>query len=134
MPIPDMVLWKYLKMVEDEGLGSLLRLGVREAARQLGGKAKAYAIHVKGLELTAYHPQTIMGAALGYAVSTRGGDYNNVYASLEYSWTREKAKKEFGTSEAVDIKSTRAKGYVIKNAVIANILIDSIGLCKVPSF
>jgi len=122
------------QMVEDKGLGSLLRLGVREAARQLGGEARAYAIHVKGLELTAYHPKAIMGTALGYAVSTRGGDYNNVYASLEYSWTREQAEKEFGTRDAVDIKSSTAKGYVIKKAVIANILVDSIGLCKVPVF
>jgi len=73
-----------------------------------------------------------MGTALGYAVSSRGGDYNNVYASLEYSWTEDEALKDFGTKEAVDINSISAKGYVIKKAVLANILIDSLGLCKVP--
>jgi aldehyde:ferredoxin oxidoreductase len=73
-----------------------------------------------------------MGTALGYAVSSRGGDYNNVYASLEYSWTKEQAKKEFGTKEAVNIKSISAKGRLIKKAVITNIIIDCLGLCKVP--
>lgn len=120
------------QMAENRGLGRLLRQGVRQAAQALGPEAQKFAVHVKGLELTAYHPKAIMGTALGYAVSSRGGDYNNVYASLEYSWTREQAQKEFGTPEAVDIKSVIAKGYVIKKAVITNILVDCLGLCKVP--
>jgi aldehyde:ferredoxin oxidoreductase len=113
-------------------LGRLLGRGVRYAAQQIGEAAAAHAAHVKGLELTAYHPNAIMGTALGYAVSSRGGDYNNVYASLEYSWTREQALQEFGTDQAVNIHATRAKGHLIKKAVVANILVDSLGLCKVP--
>ena len=120
------------QMIDNKGLGKLLRLGVRHAAHKMGEKTQKYAAHVKGLELTGYHPGTIMGTALGYAVSSRGGDYNNVYASLEYSWTKEEAEDEFGTSEAVNIKSIKAKGFVIKKAVITNILVDSLGLCKVP--
>ena len=119
-------------MVEAKGLGKILRLGVRRAAQLIGNGASKYAAHIKGLELTGYHPSAIMGTALGYAVSSRGGDYNNVYASLEYSWTKEQAKKEFGTHEAVNIKSICAKGLVIKKAVTTNIIIDSLGLCKVP--
>jgi aldehyde:ferredoxin oxidoreductase len=113
-------------------LGRLLGRGVRYAAQQIGGTAAAHAAHVKGLELTAYHPNAIMGTALGYAVSSRGGDYNNVYASLEYSWTKEQALREFGTDQAVNIHGTRAKGHLIKKAVVTNILVDSLGLCKVP--
>lgn len=120
------------QMVEGKGLGNVLCLGVRKAAEIIGNGAKQYAAHVKGLELTAYHPTAIMGTALGYAVSSRGGDYNNVYASLEYSWSETKAKKEFGTREAVNIKSIMAKGKVIKKAVITNIIVDSLGFCKVP--
>ncbi len=121
-----------VQMVEAKGLGKILRLGVRRAAQLIGNGASKYAAHIKGLELTGYHPSAIMGTALGYAVSSRGGDYNNVYASLEYSWTKEQAKKEFGTHEAVNIKSICAKGLVIKKAVTTNIIIDSLGLCKVP--
>ncbi|MEH0018365.1 MAG: aldehyde ferredoxin oxidoreductase C-terminal domain-containing protein [Desulfobacter sp.] len=120
------------QMAENKGLGSLLRLGVRAAAQALGPESQSHAVHVKGLELTAYHPESIMGTALGYAVSSRGGDYNNVYASLEYSWTKDEAEAEFGTAEAVDIQSHKAKGFLIKKAVITNILVDSLGLCKVP--
>ena len=120
------------QMVEDKGLGIILRDGVRKAAELIGNGAYKYAAHIKGLELTAYHPSAIMGTALGYAVSSRGGDYNNVYASLEYNWTKEQAKKEFGTKEAVNIKSISAKGRLIKKAVITNIIVDCLGLCKVP--
>jgi aldehyde:ferredoxin oxidoreductase len=120
------------QMVEGKGLGKILCLGVRKAAEIIGNGADAYAAHVKGLELTAYHPSAIMGTALGYAVSSRGGDYNNVYASLEYSWTAAEAAKEFGTREAVNIHAITAKGVLIKKAVIANIIIDCLGICKVP--
>ncbi|MCD4741306.1 MAG: hypothetical protein K8R67_02320 [Desulfobacteraceae bacterium] len=120
------------QMIEGKGLGKILCLGVRKAAEIIGNGAKQYAAHVKGLELTAYHPTAIMGTALGYAVSSRGGDYNNVYASLEYGWSETEAENEFGTREAVNIKSILAKGKVIKKAVTTNIIVDSLGLCKVP--
>jgi aldehyde:ferredoxin oxidoreductase len=113
-------------------LGRMLGRGVRDAAEQIGGDAAACAAHVNGLELTAYHPNAIMGTALGYAVSSRGGDYNNVYASLEYSWSKDQAVQEFGTASAVDIHATEAKGLLIRKAVVTNILVDTLGLCKVP--
>ncbi|MBU8848394.1 MAG: hypothetical protein KOO64_02570 [Desulfobacterales bacterium] len=120
------------QMIEDKGLGKILCLGVRKAAEIIGKGARQHAAHVKGLELTAYHPTAIMGTALGYAVSSRGGDYNNVYASLEYSWSETEAENEFGTREAVNIKSITAKGKVIKKAVTTNIIVDCLGICKVP--
>jgi len=115
-----------------EGLGKILGQGIRKTAETIGNGTFKHAAHVKGLELTAYHPSAIMGSALGYAVSSRGGDYNNVYASLEYSWTPDEAEKEFGTREAVNIKSIEAKGQLVKKAITTNILVDSLGLCKVP--
>lgn len=120
------------QMVDAKGLGRILRLGVREAAAAFGKRSSRYAAHVKGLELTAYHPCAIMGTALGYAVSSRGGDYNNVYASLEYSMSEKESEQEFGTKDAVNIKMISAKGQLIKKAVITNILVDCLGLCKVP--
>jgi len=120
------------QMVEGKGLGEILGLGIKKAAELIGNGASKHAAHVKGLELTAYHPAAIMGSALGYAVSSRGGDYNNVYASLEYSWTEAEAEKEFGTKEAVNIKAIMAKGRLIKKAIVTNIIVDCLGLCKVP--
>jgi aldehyde:ferredoxin oxidoreductase len=120
------------QMAFAQGFGALLSRGVREVARIVGKGADRYAAHVKGLELSAYHPGSIMGTALGYAVSSRGGDYNNVYASLEYRWSKDLASMHFGSPEAVDIHASSGKGKLIRRAVLVNIVLDSLGLCKVP--
>ncbi len=128
------VMGEVIRMISDRsGLGRILSLGVRGAAEEIGGPAKDYAAHVKGLELSAYHPAGAPGTALGYAVSSRGGDYNNVYASLEHRWSAEKAKDVFGTARAVDPESEEGKGRLIARAVIVNVVIDSLGLCKAPA-
>ena len=121
------------QMAHGDGFGALLSQGVKQAAGIIGKGAENHAAHVKGLELSAYHPGSLMGTALGYAVSSRGGDYNNVYASLEYRWTREQASENFGTPEAADIHAPGGKGKLIRRAVLVNIVLDSLGLCKVPA-
>jgi len=121
------------QMAVGEGLGKILAQGVRRAARTLGKGAHRYAAHVKGLELTAYHPAGILGSALGYAVSSRGGDYNNVYSSLEHSWTARKGADAFGSTESVDTKRPSGKGRLMRRATLVNIVVDSLGLCKVPT-
>ena len=120
------------QMAEGDGLGGLLSQGVKRAAQIIGKGAHQYAAHVKGLELAAYHPGSIMGTALGYAISSRGGDYSNVYSSLEHRWSEEQADREIGSRTAVDIRAHTGKGKLIKRAVLVNIVLDSLGLCKVP--
>jgi len=121
------------QMAAGEGLGRILAQGVRRAAETIGKGARRYAAHVKGLELTAYHPAAILGSALGYAVSSRGGDYNNVYSSLEHRWPAQKGADAFGSPEAVDTKRPSGKGRLMRRAVLVNIIVDSLGLCKVPT-
>lgn len=116
----------------EEGIGNILSQGVMRAAEMIGKGAEKYAAHVKGLELTAYNPVAILGSALGYAVSSRGGDYNNVYASMEHRWSKEKAKQAFGTEKSVDIHSSAGKGPLVRRAVLVNVMVDCLGLCKVP--
>ena len=121
------------QMAAGKGLGGILAQGVRRAAAVIGGDAGQFAAHVKGLELTAYHPAAMLGSALGYAVSSRGGDYNNVYASLEHRWPAEKGAAAFGSAESVDRHRPSGKGYLVRRAVLVNIIVDSLGLCKVPT-
>ena len=121
------------QMAAGEGLGGILAQGVRRAATIIGKGAHRYAAHVKGLELTAYHPAAILGSALGYAVSSRGGDYNNVYASLEHRWPAQQGAAAFGSPESVDTQRPGGKGRLVRRAVLVNIIVDSLGLCKVPT-
>jgi len=121
------------QMAQRKGFAAVLAKGIKKAASEIGRGADRFAPHVKGLELSAYHPFYIMGTALGYAVSSRGGDYNQLYAALEYGWSPEKARAELGTAEAVDLRSIRGKGALIRRAMLVNIALDNIGICKVPA-
>jgi aldehyde:ferredoxin oxidoreductase len=121
------------QIINHEGLGHVLSKGVRRAAQVIGRGAESYAPHVKGLEMAGYHPYHIMGTALGYAVASRGADFNDVYATLEYKWLPEKATEVFGTPRAVDLKSIQGKAELVRRARIVGIVLDSLGLCKVPA-
>ena len=121
------------QMAAGEGLGGILAQGVKRAAAVIGNDSWKFAAHVKGLELTAYHPADMLGSALGYAVSSRGGDYNNVYASLEHRWSAAKGTDAFGSADSVDRRRSAGKGRLVRRAVLVNIIVDSLGLCKVPT-
>lgn len=59
------------KMARGEGCGEWLAQGVADITRRFPS-AKPFAMHVKGLEMPAYHPNAAKGVALAYAVSERG--------------------------------------------------------------
>ncbi|NIQ40316.1 MAG: aldehyde ferredoxin oxidoreductase [Proteobacteria bacterium] len=120
-------------IVRREGLGGILSRGVREGAKIIGRGSERFAYHTKGLELTGYDPRGLLGTALGYAVSERGGDFNSFYATLEYRWSTERAEAEFGTAQAVNRLSPQGKGDMIKRAFLVTAVLDSLGICKVPA-
>jgi len=115
------------------GLGKILAQGVRRAAKIFGKKTEKYAYHVKGVEIYGADPRGLMGTALSYAVSLRGGDFTSVYPIPEYRYSPEKAKREFGTEQVVNFTATEGKGALVKKCMIVSMVIDSLGLCKVPS-
>ena len=120
------------QIVARKGLGGILSHGVGMAAPVIGRGAQRFAYHTKGLELTGYDPRALMGTALTYAVSTRGGDFTSVYPSAEYRWSSETAMKEIGVPEAVNAASPQGKGLLVRRAMIASAAIDALGLCKIP--
>jgi len=121
------------QMCSGEGLGAVLAGGVRQAAATIGRGAERYAAHVKGLELSGYHPNNIMGTALGYAVASRGADFNDVYATIEYKRLPEEGSEEFGSPQAADLKSIQGKAGLVRKSMIIGTVLDSLGLCKVPA-
>jgi aldehyde:ferredoxin oxidoreductase len=121
------------QMAYGEGLGATLAQGLRRAAQVIGRGAERYAAHVKGLEMAGYHPANIMGTALGYAVSSRGADFSDVYATLEYKWLPNEASDELGKPKAADLKSIHGKAELVRRSMIIGMVIDCLGLCKVPS-
>jgi aldehyde:ferredoxin oxidoreductase len=59
------------KMAKVEGCGEWLSQGVAKIAESYP-EAAPFAMHVKGLEMPAYHPNAAKGMALAYAISERG--------------------------------------------------------------
>jgi len=121
------------QMAAGEGFGGILAKGVRQAAGIIGRGAENYAPHVKGLELAGYHPDNIMGTALGYTVSNRGADFSDVYAALEYKWMPDEKIEEFGLPETIDLYSIQGKAALVRQCMIVGMVMDCLGLCKVPA-
>jgi aldehyde:ferredoxin oxidoreductase len=121
------------QMAAGEGLGAILAGGVRRAAMVIGRGAENYAPHVKGLEVAGYHPTNIMGTALGYTVSNRGADFSDVYASLEYKWMPDEKIEAFGLPKTIDLNSIHGKAALVRQCMIVGMVMDCLGLCKVPS-
>jgi aldehyde:ferredoxin oxidoreductase len=59
------------KMARVEGCGEWLAQGVAAIAAE-HPESQPFAMHVKGLEMPAYHPNAAKGTALAYAISERG--------------------------------------------------------------
>ncbi|MGD8942516.1 MAG: aldehyde ferredoxin oxidoreductase family protein [Desulfobacterales bacterium] len=121
------------QMADGEGFGKVLAGGVRKAAQIIGRGAENYAAHIKGLEMAGYHPYNMMGTALGYSVSSRGADFSDIYATLEYKWLPEKATKVFGTPVSSDPRSIQGKAQLVRRSMIVGSVLDCLGLCKVPA-
>jgi aldehyde:ferredoxin oxidoreductase len=71
-------LTKRLATRTDE-LGSLLAEGTMRMAIQWGGEAQNWAIHVKGLECSAYNAFTIPGMALSFGTSPIGAHHKDAW-------------------------------------------------------
>ena len=115
------------------GLGDILAEGVARAAQLIGGGSHRYAHHSKGLELTGFDPRGLKATALGYAVSTRGGDFTSVYALPETKWEPDKCQKVFGSRSAADRFAHEGKGELVRRATSVSAVLDALGICKVPA-
>jgi aldehyde:ferredoxin oxidoreductase len=71
------------KVASREGIGDLLAEGVKRAAEQIGKGAEDYAMHVKGMEISAYEPRAAKAHGLNYATANNGASHNYGYARQE---------------------------------------------------
>ena len=119
-------------MAAGEGFAGLLGHGVRQAALKLGRGSHRYAYHVKGLELASFDPRAAWGTALGYAVSSRGGDYSSVYAHHEFDPPASATESFYGGGESANPLRPAGKAALVRRSLIVSAVVDALGLCKVP--
>jgi aldehyde:ferredoxin oxidoreductase len=101
--IPEKVGWgdfeKAQKLIidigKDEGLGKLVSRGIRAASEALGKGSHRWAMHVKGLEISAYNCHACPGMALSFGTSPIGGSHKDAWViSWEISTDRLSYSKE----------------------------------------
>lgn len=110
-----------------EGLGRLLGEGVRLAAEEMGGLAKEFAMHVKGLEFPAHDPRAFNGLALSYATSNRGACH---LAAFSHGFERALSMPELGYDKPHDRIAIEGKGEFIAKMQNVSGMYDSLKLCK----
>ena len=82
-------------LIEDiayrRGFGDVLAEGVRYVAEKIGGDATRWAMHIKGLEISAYDCHAAPAMALAFATSSVGAHHKDAWViSWEVSFGREK--------------------------------------------
>ena len=114
-----------LSLIEDiayrRGLGQMLSEGVRAAARQIGGEAFHYAMHVKGMELPGYDPRGAFGSYLSYSVNPRGGCHRRAWPP------------KFEILGNVPPYEWKGKASLIKDMFDERIILHSLLVCDFPA-
>jgi aldehyde:ferredoxin oxidoreductase len=101
------------------GLGNVLAEGVRSAASQIGGGSQAWAMQIKGLEITAYNCHTAPAMALAYATSPVGAHHKDAWV---IGW--ETLHDRFGYGE-------EKAAYVIETQHTRGVF-ELLGVCRFP--
>ena len=73
-----------------------------------------------------------MGTALGYAVASRGADFNDVFATLEYKWRPDENTPSTAARKVPNLHSIHGKAELVRKSRIMGSVLDSLGMCKVP--
>jgi aldehyde:ferredoxin oxidoreductase len=77
---PEIVLQLIHKIAKREGIGALLSEGVKRASKQIGKGSDTFAIHVKGMEQSAYATHSATAMLLAYMTCDVGAHHNRAWA------------------------------------------------------
>jgi aldehyde:ferredoxin oxidoreductase len=114
---------EYVKQM-GEGTGKGKELG--KGSKSLSGSYKKdVSMHSKGLELPGYDPRGLMGMALAYATSNRGGCHLRGYMA---------GPEVLGKPERVDRLTFSGKAQLVKIYQDETATFDSMILCRFSSF
>ena len=103
------------------GHGATLGLGVKAAAENFSGGASDFAVHVKGLECSAYACHLCPGMALSFGTSPIGAHHKDAWV---ISW-------EISTGRRAEYNVEKAD-KVIEFQRIRGGMFESLGVCRFP--
>ncbi|ABM80223.1 aldehyde ferredoxin oxidoreductase family protein [Hyperthermus butylicus] len=119
---------KLAKLVEDiayrRGVGDLLAEGVKRVSEKVG--ETWYAMHVKGLEVSAYDCHAAPGMALSYATSPIGAHHKDAWV---ISWEVQHGRFKYGREKVLRvIELQRIRGGFFETAVTCRFPFVELGL------
>lgn len=102
------------------GLGAVLAEGVRSACKVVGGGSADWAMHVKGLEISAYDCHAAPGMALAYGTSSIGAHHKDAWV---ITWEIKTGRASYDEGK-VD--------FLIKTQLIRGGLFEALTVCRFP--
>jgi len=134
-PVPWGDATTILSLLEDiavrRGVGDVLALGTREAARRIGQGSEAWATEIKGREMAMHDPRGKKGQGISMTTSPKGGDH--MQAVHDEGFQVGGPYPELGLDKAMNRLDTAGKAQMVKitQDAVATIA-DCLGLCKLP--
>lgn len=114
-------------MAHNEGFGSILGLGSREAARRIGRNAEEYAVQVKGMEMAMHDPRARSSLGLAYATANRGACHLQGQSSIFESRATDPS---IGIPEPLPPFATEGKAELVIKSQSLGSAYDSLCLCR----
>jgi aldehyde:ferredoxin oxidoreductase len=123
----DVLVAMIKKIGEQQDIGVLLGQGTAKAAKDLGGVAEEFAVHVKGLEFPAHDPRNATGTGLQFATSARGACH---LSSFTHDFEIGCTFPELGYDKSPDRWAIAGKGEFIAKFQNVMGMFDSLTHCK----
>ena len=104
------------EMANMEGMGAIFGKGTKAAAEEIGGESPDFAIHVKGLEVSAYDCHHCPGMALSFGTSPIGAHHKDAWV---ISWEISSGNRDGYGPEKADkvIEFQRIRGGMFETIV-----------------
>jgi aldehyde:ferredoxin oxidoreductase len=121
------------KIAQQEGFGRLFQNGLLNAARTIGKGAEQYAMHVKGLEMSASEPRIFKSGALAYALCKDVIDAPPLIegiGGIEKETAEKLAFQVVGSREASHKDTYEKKGHLTWDSENRATALDVLGMCR----
>ena len=123
----DAVVEMVKQIGEYTGLGKILGLGSKEAAKVLGTNAEEFAMHVKGLDLAGHDPRAYNAGAVNFATSARGACH---LSGFSHVFERALVAPEIDIPEPLNRFKISGKGILTAKTQNYMGMLDSLEICK----
>lgn len=130
---PEAITVLIQKIAKREGFGNILADGVKIAAAKIGRGSEKFAMHVKGLEISAQDGRAQKSMGLAHATAARGADHLYAYPVLDEIGFEDAVRERFGEEylpEISDRLNPRYKGFMVKECEDICAIADSLVVCK----